>query len=142
MMRAVAAVIVCALAVSPLSAQTKKPAAKSTNYDITITADGTPYTGMLEVSPAGAGKVSSKMHITKPGEITGKGDGTSKAGTLHLDLAYHRTERPCDGRIVMDIKMAPKAGPGKGTVEITGCGRADANKLTGTVELTLAAAKK
>jgi hypothetical protein len=136
MTRAIAAVIVCGLAVSPLAAQTKKPAAKSTTYDITINADGSPYTGTLEVSPAAAGKVTSKMLIKSPGEITGKGDGTSKGGALHLELAYHRTERPCDGRIVMDIKMSPKSGPGKGTVEITGCGRPEGNKITGTVELT------
>ena len=123
------------------SAQTKKPAAKSTTYDLTVNADGAAHTGTMELATT-AGKVSGDMHITSPREITGKPAGTSKAGAMHLDFPYRMVERQCDGRIVMDIKMPPKAGPANGTVEITGCGRTDANKLAGTVELKPRAAAK
>jgi hypothetical protein len=46
-------------------------------------------------------------------------------------------QRACDGRIVMDIRMPakPAAAPASGTVSITGCGRTDENKLSGTIEM-------
>ena len=74
------------------------------------------------------------MHITAPGEITGKPAGTVKGQAMKLDFTYRMVARACDGRIVMDL-TAKKGGPTTGTAEITGCGRTDANKLAGTVEL-------
>ena len=136
MMRSIAAsAVVCALAVLPLAAQTKKGAAKVTAYDITVNADGAAHTGTMQLEIAG-GKVSGAMHITQPSEITGKAAGTSKAGKLLLDFPYRMVQRGCDGRIEMDITLPAKASaPATGTVAITGCGRTDANKLAGTVEL-------
>ena len=130
---AVAAVLAVAGAL-PASAQTKKPAGTATTYDITVNADGGVHTGTMLLVVA-AGKVTGDMHITAPGEITGKAAGTSKAGQMHLDFPYRMVQRACDGRIQMDIKVPPKTGPANGTVSITGCGRTDANKLTGTIEL-------
>ena len=128
---------------SPALAQQKSAAGKPTIYDLTIQADGAAYTGTMELMVAG-GKVSGAMNITQPTEITGKPAGTSKAGQIKLDFPYRMVQRGCDGQIAMDIKMPAKAGagPAAGTVSITGCGRTDANKLPGTIELKPQAAKK
>ena len=131
-----AAAVVCGLTVIPLSAQTRKAAPKGTTYDVTINADGAAHTGTMQLAVA-AGKVSGEMHIKNPSEITGKAAGVTKAGQMLLDFPYRMVQRACDGRIVMDIKVPakPAAAPATGTVSITGCGRTDANKLSGTIEL-------
>lgn len=128
---AVAAVVF----VSPLFAQAKK-GANSIAYDVTVTAEGTPYTGTMTLAVAG-GKVSGTMHITKPSEITGTPEGTVKGSNMNLDFAYRMVERGCDGRIVMAITLPQKkdAGPATGTVGITGCGRPEGSVLPGTIEL-------
>ena len=128
-----AAALMIAASLSVVSAQTKKPAgAKSVTYDVTITAEGTPYTGTMDLAITG-GKVTGNMHITKPTEITGKAAGTAKAGDVALDFPYRMVQRSCDGQIAMNFKLAPKVAPSKGTVSIIGC---DGGKLPGTIELT------
>ena len=130
-----AAVLLIAAGTSLVGAQTKKPAAaKPTLYDLTITADGTPYTGTLTLTVT-AGKVGGEMHITQPTEITGKVAGTVKAGDMALDFPYRMVQRNCDGQIAMTLKAPVKGSGSKGTVSIAGCGRDAANKLAGTVEL-------
>ncbi|MBA2303314.1 MAG: hypothetical protein H0W08_11840 [Acidobacteria bacterium] len=75
-----AAVVLMAVALTPVAAQTKKPAAaNSVTYDVSVNADGTAHTGKMDLAIA-AGKVTGGMHITQPGEITGKVAGTVKAG--------------------------------------------------------------
>ena len=133
---AVAALVASIVAVTPVAAQ-KKPA-PVTKYDVTITADGKPYTGTMELGVA-AGKVTGTMHLTKPAEITGTPAGTTKAGQMKLDFAYHMVQNNCDGRLAIDLKVPAKPGPSKGTVEINGCG---STKLPGTIELVPAAAAK
>lgn len=138
MKRAIAvAAIAGAVAMLPVSAQTKKAAPNTITYDITVNADGDAHTGTMALAVAG-GKVAGEMHITKPSEITGKAVGTAKAGQMHLDFPYRMVQRACDGRIEMDIKLPAKmgSGPARGTVAITGCARSDSNKLAGTIELT------
>lgn len=114
----------------------KPGGARKTVYDLTVNADGAAYTGTMELVVA-AGKVTGTMHITQPTEITGTAAGTSKAGQMKLDFPYRMVQRACDGQIAMDIKMPAKPGgaPATGTVSITGCGRTEANKLPGTIEL-------
>ena len=136
---AVAACVAATMTVPVFAGQAKAP--NATKYDVTIQADGGSYTGTMDLAVA-AGKVSGGMHITQPTEITGKPAGTTKAGTMKLDFPYRMVQRECDGRIEMDIKMPAKAGaaPATGTVSIVGCGRTEANKLAGTIELKPAAA--
>jgi hypothetical protein len=130
----VAGMMVAALAAG-LSAQTRKPAgAKPVTYDVTITTDGTPYTGTMVLSVVG-GKVSGTMNITQPTAVTGKAAGTVKAGEMSLDFPFHMVERKCDGQIAMNFKMPAKPAETKGTVSIVGCGRDASNKLPGTIEL-------
>ena len=130
-----AAVVLMAVALTPVAAQTKKPAAaNSVAYDVTVNADGTAHTGKMDLAIA-AGKVTGGMHITQPGEITGKVAGTVKAGEMMLDFPYLMVQRRCEGQIAMTIKVPPKMGPANGTVSIVGCGRDAANKLAGTIEL-------
>ena len=120
-------------------AEQSKPAAKgnSVKYDVTIKTDGAAYTGTMDLATT-AGKVSGDMLISQPTQITGKPAGTVKAGVMKLDFPYRMVQRECDGQIAMDIKMPAKAGagPATGTVSIVGCGRTDANKLPGTIEMT------
>jgi hypothetical protein len=132
---AVAASIVAAIAVIPFEAQTKK-SANTMTYDVTVTADGTAYTGTMALAVSG-GKVTGDMRITAPSEITGTPAGTVKAGKMDLDFPYRMVQRACDGRIAMAITLPAKMGsaPATGTVEITGCGRTEGNKLPGTIEL-------
>ena len=130
-----AAVLLIAAAASFAGAQTKKPAgAKPAIYDLTVTADGTAYTGTMTLAVA-AGKVSGEMRISKPTEITGKIAGTVKAGEMALDFPYRMVQRNCDGQVAMTFKAPVKRAGSKGTASITGCGRDAANKLAGSVEL-------
>lgn len=117
---------------SPAFAQSAK-AKNSITYDITVTAEGTPYTGTMDLAVAG-NKVTGNMHITAPTEITGKPEGTVKGGQFALDFPYRMVQRGCDGRIAMAFKLPPKMGstPANGTVDITGC---EGNKLKGTIDL-------
>lgn len=121
-------------------AQGKKPAGtNAVTYDITIQADA-PYTGNMTIAIA-KGLASGEMHITAPTEVTGKVAGTSKAGELKLDFPYTMVQRNCTGQIQMNIKLPAKPGPAAGTVSIVGCGRAETNRLAGTIELKPAAKK-
>ena len=133
--QAAAAAVAATIVTSPAFAQSAK-AKNSITYDVTVTAEGTPYTGTMALAVSG-GKVTGDMHITAPTEITGKAAGTAKAGQFALDFPYRMVQRACDGRIAMAFKLPPKMGatPATGTVEITGCGRPDGNKLPGTIEL-------
>jgi hypothetical protein len=139
---AVVAATVALLGAGVLADAQKPAGAKPTIYDVTITAEGTPYTGTMALAVAG-GKVSGSMQIKSPGEITGKAAGTVKAGEMLLDFPYHMVERKCDGNIQMTVKMPEKKVPAKmtGTVSILPCGRPDGNRLPGTIELTPATKK-
>jgi hypothetical protein len=89
---AVAGLMVAGM-LGPLSAQAKKPAAaKSTLHEITIKTDESVYSGTMDLAVSG-GKVTGKMLLTSPTEITGKVAGTAKAGAWNLDFPYHMTER-------------------------------------------------
>ena len=137
----VIAMIAAAATVGGMSAQGKKPAGtNAVTYDVTIQADG-PYTGKMDIAIA-KGVASGNMHITSPGEITGKVAGTSKAGELNLDFPYTMVQRNCTGQIQMNIKMPAQPGPATGTVSIVGCGRDATNKLTGTIDMKPAAPAK
>ena len=131
------------IAFVPATAQQKKAPGNTVKYDVTIKTDGAAYTGTMDLATA-AGKVSGDMVISQPTEITGKPAGTVKAGVMKLDFPYRMVQRECDGKIVMDIKMPAKAGagPATGTVSIVGCGRTEANKLPGTIELMPKAPEK
>ena len=130
----VGGLIIVALAAGT-SAQTGKPAGvKPVTYDVTITADGTAYTGTMVLAVAGS-KVTGSMNITQPTSVTGKAAGTVKAGEVSLDFPYEMPERKCDGQIAMTFKMPGKPAQTKGTVSIVGCGRDASNKLAGTIEL-------
>ena len=131
------------IAFVPATAQQKKAPGNTVKYDVTIKTDGAAYTGTMDLATA-AGKVSGDMVISQPTEITGKPAGTVKLGVMKLDFPYRMVQRECDGQIVMDIKMPAKAGagPATGTVSIVGCGRTEANKLPGTIELMPKAAEK
>ena len=121
---------------SPLAAQTKKPAPpKPVTYDVTIVADGKPYTGQMQLGVR-AGKVTGTMHIKQPTEITGKAAGSVKAGEMMLDFPYEMVERKCTGQIEMKFKAPARGAGSKGTVGIIPCGRDASNKLSGTIELT------
>jgi hypothetical protein len=63
---------------------------------------------------------------------------------MTLAFPYRMVERACDGRIAMVIALPQKKGAATatGTVEITGCGRPEGDKLTGTIELKPRAPKK
>jgi hypothetical protein len=143
MRSSLAAVALLSLIAVPAWGQQKSAGGKPTVYDLTIQADGAAYTGTMELMVAG-GKVSGAMNITQPTEVTGKAAGTLKAGQMKLDFPYRMVQRGCDGQIAMDIKMPAKAGaaPAAGTVSIVGCGRTEANKLPGTIELKPKAAAK
>ena len=129
------AALMVAAACMVVSAQGKKPAAtNSVTYDVTITADGGAYTGKMELAVKAA-KVTGKMHITQPTEITGAAAGTVKAGEMLLDFPYTMVQRKCEGQIAMKFKQPVKMAPSTGTVSIAGCGRDASNKLSGTIEL-------
>ncbi len=136
MKHGMATVLMVAAAFTAVSAQAKKPAAAGAmTYDLTITTDGTAYTGKMDLAVK-AGKVTGAMQVVQPTEITGKAAGTVKGGEMLLDFPYLMVQRKCEGQIAMNIKMPAKTGPASGTVSIIGCGRDAGNKLTGKVELT------
>jgi hypothetical protein len=116
-------------------AQGAKPAAaRGTMYDLTIRADEV-YTGTIALDVA-QGDVTGAMRLTAPTEITGKVAGKAADGVLTLDYPFMLVERNCEGHVKMKITLPAKPGPAKGTMEAVGCGRDEASKLTGTVELT------
>jgi hypothetical protein len=122
------------LLAGPVHAQTK-PTGKPAENDLTIrTADGSVYTGKMNMAVA-KGKVSGSLHITTPTEITGTVAGTAEKGAMKLAFPYAMTERKCEGSVTMDLKVPAKPGPVTGTMEAVGCGRDATQKLTGTVEL-------
>ena len=130
------AAVALALAISSslAAAQTKKPVGpKPGTYDVTIVADGAPYTGQMQLVVSG-GKVTGSMHIKQPTEITGKAAGTVKAGEMLLDFPYQMVQRNCTGQIEMKFKAPAKGGGSKGTVGIVGCGRDASTKLSRTIE--------
>ena len=126
---------------SPAFAQSKK-AASAMVYDLTVTAEGTPYTGTMTLAVAG-GKVTGDMHITVPTEITGKVAGIAKGGQLDLDFTYRMVERGCEGQIAFPVTLPAKksAAPITSTATIAACGEPQ-NKITGAVELKPKTAKK
>ena len=131
-----AAALALTLASSLTSAQSRKPAGpKPVTYEVTIVADGTPYTGQMQLAVRG-GKVTGSMHIKQPTEITGKAAGTVKAGEMMLDFPYQMVQRKCTGQIEMKFKAPVKGGRSEGTVGIAGCGRDASSKLPGTIALT------
>ena len=138
-------VALCAAAVlvaaAPAFAQAKK-AANTMEYDVTVTAEGKPYTGTMTLAIAG-GKVTGDMHITVPMEITGKVAGTAKGGQLDLDFAYRMVERGCEGQIAFPLTLPARksAAPLTTTATIGACGEPQ-NKITGAVELKPKTAKK
>jgi hypothetical protein len=138
--RLAASALVVAVTVGSLSAQGQKPSGtKSVMHDLTVTTSESVYTGTMDLT-VDAGKVTGKMVITSPSAITGTVAGTSKAGVMNLEFPYHMTERNCDGTVKMTITLPEKLGPSKGTMETAGCGDSG-EKVTGTVELKVAAAK-
>jgi hypothetical protein len=128
------------LTVSVLSAQEKQAGTKSVMHDLIVTTSDTVYTGTMDLA-IDAGKVTGKMVVTSPGEITGTVAGTSKAGVMNLDFTFHMKEQNCDGNVKMTIALPEKAAPAKGTMEATGCGQNPPDKTTGTVELKQSAPK-
>ena len=143
MIERMAAVAVATMVLaSPAFAQAKK-AANAVVYDVTVTAEGTPYTGTMTLAISG-GKVTGDMLITVPTQITGKPAGTAKAGKLNLDFTYRMVERACDGQIAITIDLPAQkaAAPTTGTADIGPCGEPGGNRIPGTVEMKAKAATK
>jgi hypothetical protein len=135
MRKFVAACVIPSFLAVPAVAQPKK--GTTVAYDLTVTAEGKPYTGTMVLTIAG-GTVTGTMNITTPTAVTGTPAGTAKAGRLKLEFPYKMAERACEGQIAMEIPLPKKdAGPATGTALIAGCGRAPDNKLAATVELKL-----
>ena len=135
-----AVALMCAVLSAVASAQTKKQAGtKSVMHDITVKADEV-YTGTIEMA-VDSGKVTGKLHLTAPTEITGKVAGTAKGGVLNLEFPYYMTERQCDGMVKMNITLPAKPGLATGTMEAGACGD-PGSKVTGTVELKPSELKK
>ena len=116
-------------------AQTSKAGTKPVTYDVTITTEGTPYSGTMALTTA-AGKVSGTLAITQPTAVTGTVAGTIKGREMRLDFPFRIVERKCDGRIAVKITMPAKPAEAKGTVSIVGCGRDETNRLQGTIAMT------
>jgi hypothetical protein len=139
MSRMAAVSMILAASMASVSAQARRPAGPTTViHDITIKADAV-YTGTMELT-TDRGKVTGKMHITAPTEVTGTVAGTSNKGVMALDFPFFMTEQKCEGNVKMDIALPPKVGPAAGTLEVVGCGRDATNKLTGTIDLKPVAA--
>ena len=134
---AAASMMVVASLVSASAQEGRKPAGTTVMYDITVKADAV-YTGTMELT-IDRGKVTGKMHITTPTEVTGNVAGTSTKGVVALDFPFFMTEQKCEGNVKMDATLPPKIGPTSGTLEVVGCGRDATNKLTGTFDLKPAA---
>ena len=126
-------VAITASAQTPGSQAPAAGQAKAVAYDITITADNV-YTGTMELT-AVAGKVTGKMKLTSPTEILGEVAGTAQAGSMALEFPFHMTENACDGTVKMTLKVTAADAPVTGTMQAVGCGREEADKVTGTVEL-------
>jgi hypothetical protein len=120
--------------VAAASAQQKpKPSGTTVMHEITVKTE-TVYTGTMELT-TDQGKVTGKLHITAPTDITGDVSGTSNKGVMALDFPFFMTEQKCTGHVKMDITLPAKFGPAAGTMEAIGCsGRAE-DKVAGTVEL-------
>jgi len=132
--RFAAAGLMSAALVASLSAQAGTPASSpGILHDITITADEI-YTGTMTYDVS-AGKVAGTLTIAAPTAITGTVAGTAKDGALALEFPFHMVEQGCDGTVRMRLQLPATPGPVKGTMEAVGCGRDEANKVTGTVEL-------
>jgi hypothetical protein len=132
---AVTAALTIILGVSGLPAQEKKASGtKSVMHDLTVTTSETVYKGTMDLA-IDSGKVTGKMVVTSPSEVTGTVAGTSKAGVMTLEFPYHMTERNCDGTLKMTITLPEKLGLATGTMEAGGCGQEPGEKVTGTVEL-------
>ena len=132
--KAVTAALTIILGVSGLSAQEKKASGtKSVMHDLTVTSE-TVYKGTMDLA-IDSGKVTGKMVVTSPSEITGTVAGTAKAGVMNLEFPYHMTEQNCDGTVKMTITLPEKLGLATGTMEAVGCGQDPGEKVTGTVEL-------
>ena len=101
--------------------------------EITVKAD-TVYTGTMDLT-TDRGKVTGKMHITAPTDITGNVSGTSNKGVMALDFPFLMTEQKCTGHVKMDITLPAKIGPATGTMEAIGCSGRPEDKVTGTIEL-------
>ena len=136
---AVTALVSAAIVTTLLAQAGKTAGTKSVTHDVTITADRV-YTGTMEMAVE-SGKVTGKMRLTSPTEITGTVAGTAKAGALVLEFPFHMTEDNCDGTVRMNITLPGKPGPASGTMEAVGCGRDETSKVTGTVDLKPVAAK-
>lgn len=108
------------------AAQAQKPGAKKTanekRYDVEFVFDGTSYLGTMTLNIA-KGKVSGRMAIDRPTEVTGDVAGTLQKGMLALDYAFEMGgENPCSGRVTVDAKMTPDDMSATGSAHAEGCG--------------------
>jgi hypothetical protein len=129
----VMAALACLLVSSAAPGQTKKGTKRVTN-EIRIHADAV-YAGFLELAVE-EGKVTGDMRIMSPTVITGKVSGTANDGMLNLEFPFQNSGSNCSGIVRMNIRLLPTPGVGRGTMEAVGCGRTEANKLTGSVEMS------
>jgi hypothetical protein len=122
--RVLAVAIVVLFAASSALAQkgSAKKAADDTRYDVEFVFDGTSYLGTMTLNIAN-GKVSGRMAIDRPTEVTGEVAGTLRKGTLALDYAFDMGgENPCSGRVTVDAKMTPDGAAATGSARAEGCG--------------------
>jgi hypothetical protein len=108
------------------AAQAQKADAKKTadekRYDVEFVFDGTSYLGTMMLNIA-KGKVSGRMAIDRPTEVTGDVAGTLQKGMLALDYAFEMGgENPCSGRVTVDAKMTPDDMSATGSAHAEGCG--------------------
>ena len=131
-MAAVSMVLVTCVAAA--SAQEKpKPSGTTVMNEITVKTD-TVYTGTMELT-TDRGKVTGKLHITAPTDITGDVAGTSNKGVMALDFPFFMTEQKCTGHVKMNVTLPARVGPATGTMEAIGCSGRPEDKVTGTIEL-------
>jgi hypothetical protein len=131
-MAAVSMMLVASVAAG--SAQQKpKPSGTTVMNEITVKTD-TVYTGTMELT-TDQGKVTGKLHITAPTDITGNVSGTSNKGVMALDFPFFMTEQKCTGHVKMAITLPAKIGPATGTMEAIGCSGRPEDKVSGTIEL-------
>jgi hypothetical protein len=139
-MTAVSMILVASVATAQPAPQTQKSSGTPVMNEITVKIDDAVYTGTMELT-TDREKVTGKMHITVPTEITGTVAGTSAKGAMTLDFPFYMVENKCEGKVKMEATLPPKPGPTAGTLEVIGCDR-DAPKLTGTFELKPVASKE
>ena len=109
--RQAATVLVGFAMLATLSAQGGQPAGtKSVMHDITINADNV-YSGTIEMTVA-AGKVTGKMKLTTPTEITGEVAGTATAGALALEFPVSHDGRQLRRHGQDEHQAAQHAGAG------------------------------